>query len=239
MRVAIHQPQFLPYPGFFHKLSLVDEWVVMDDAQYDKRFTNRNRILAPSGPIWLTVPIDKAQKFSKNSEVRVNNSMPWREEHWKKISYSYRNAKGFLDYGPYFEDLYRREHDLLLELDLETTKQAIRWLDIPVKLVLESDLGVKSQGTQRLVDVCEAVGADTYVSGPGGRGYMDEPLFASRHMALEYTDYAPVPYRQRFGETFVPDLSILDLLFNAGAESRRYVISGEEARAQATSGALS
>ena len=86
MKVAIHQPQFFPYPGFFHKLGCADAFVIMDDVQYDKRFTNRNRILAPQGPMWLTVPIDKADKFSSNMTVEVNNALPWRVEHWKKIT---------------------------------------------------------------------------------------------------------------------------------------------------------
>lgn len=223
MKAAIHQPQFLPYPGFFHKLSLVDLLVVMDDVQYDKRFTNRNRILAPQGPIWLTVPINKAHKFRRNMEVEVNNALPWREEHWKKILYSYKNAKCFENYGPYFESLYKREHTLLIDLDLGTTKAIIEWLRLDVKLVKESELGVGGEGTQRLVNACKAVGADTYVSGTGGRRYMDESLFFSGGIKLEYQEYTPTPYPQRFGEGFVPDLSVVDLLFNLGPDSRKLV----------------
>jgi WbqC-like protein family len=226
MRVAVHQPQFLPYPGFFHKLSLVDTWVVMDDVQYDKRFTNRNRILAPSGPIWLTVPIDKAGKFGKNSEVLINNGLPWREEHWKKITYSYKNARWFHLYGEFFEGLYGREHTNLFDLDMETTSKIIEWLGIKVSVVRESELKVESRGTQRLIDACKAVGGDTYVSGSGGKGYMDEALFPSNGIKLEYAGYKSVSYAQRFGETFVPDLSSIDLLFNMGPESSRLVRGG-------------
>jgi hypothetical protein len=236
VRVAIHQPQFLPYPGFFNKLTLVDAWVVMDDAQYDKRFTNRNRILAPSGPIWLSVPIDKSQKFDRNRDVRVNNSVPWREEQWKKISYSYRNAKGFQLYGPYFEELYRKEHRLLMDLDLETTKQILEWLGIRVNVIFESRLGVKAEGTRRLVEICRAVGADVYVSGPGGRGYMEEKLFPSNGVKLEYQDYSPIPYGQRFVKEFVPNLSVLDLLFNMGEESREFVAPSKPTTLQAALG---
>jgi hypothetical protein len=224
-KAAIHQPQFLPYPGFFNKLSLADVWIVMDETQYDRRFTNRNRILAPSGPIWLSVPIDKSQKFERNKDVRVNNTIPWREEHWKKISYSYKNSKGFSLYGGYFEALYGRDHALLLDLDLETTRQVLRWLGIEVRVMFESELGVHSEGTKRLVDLCRAVGADTYVSGPGGRAYMDESLFSANGISLEYQEYAPVPYRQRFVNEFVPNLSIIDLLFSAGEDSRVYTAS--------------
>ena len=224
--MAIHQPQFLPYPGFFHKLSLADAWVVMDDTQYDKRYTNRNRILAPSGPVWLSVPIVKSQKFAKNRDVCVNNSIPWREEHWKKISYSYRNAKGFGLYGGYFEELYGRDHTRLLALDLETTRQVLDWLKVRVEVVLESELGVQAEGTRRLVEICKAMGADTYVSGPGGRGYMEEPLFPSNGIRLEYQKYAPVFYEQRFVKEFVPNLSVLDLLFSVGERCADYLAGG-------------
>jgi len=233
LKAAIHQPQFLPYPGFFHKLSLVDLLVVMDDVQYDKRFTNRNRILAPQGPIWLTIPINKAHKFRRNMEVEVNNELPWREEHWKKLSFSYKNAGWFESYGPYFESLYKREHRLLADLDLETTKKIIDWLGLGIKLVKESELGVEGEGTQRLINACRAVGADTYVSGPGGRGYMDESLFSAGGIKLEYQEYRPIPYRQRFGEGFVPDLSVVDLLFNVGPESRKLLAAEGSASLQA------
>ena len=184
MKVAIHQPQFLPYPGFFNKLSRADVWVVMDDTQYDKRYTNRNRIIAPSGPIWLSVPIDKSLKFARNRDVQINNGVRWREEHWKKISYSYKNSKGFPLYGLFFEALYRREHKKLLDLDLATTRQVLGWLGIEVEVVLESELGVEGTGTKRLVDLCRAVGGDTYLSGKGGRGYMVESLFSDGGVRL-------------------------------------------------------
>ncbi|HZY94998.1 MAG TPA: WbqC family protein [Candidatus Bathyarchaeia archaeon] len=227
MKVAIHQPQYLPYPGFFHKLSLVDALVVMDDVQYDKRFTNRNQILGPHGPIWLTVPIVRSQKFHKNMDVEVNNSLPWRTEHWKKMSYSYRNAGSFHEYGPYFESLYKRDHSKLVDLDLDITRKILDWLDIRIEVLLESDLKVEGEGTQRLVNACLAVGADSYVSGIGGKNYVDEGVFATNHIGLEYQEYQPKPYRQRFVEEFVPNLSVVDMLFNVGPKSRK-LIAGDD-----------
>jgi hypothetical protein len=223
MKVAIHQPQFFPYPGFFHKLSLADAFVIMDDVQYDKRFTNRNQILAPQGPTWLTVPIDKADKFMPNNMVKVNNALPWREEHWKKITYSYKNSSCFTLYREYLEGLYQREHESLFELDLETTKMVMKWLDIDIPVVKESELGVPGESTQRLANVCKAMGADTYVSGAGGRNYMDEKIFAEQGVKLEFQHYEPTPYPQRFVNEFVPNLSILDMLFNIGPEGRKLV----------------
>jgi hypothetical protein len=219
MRAAIHQPMYLPYPGFFHKLSLADVLVIMDDVQYDKRFTNRNRILVPQGPIWLTVPIEKEDKFVPNSSVKINNSIRWRDDHWKKISFSYRNAAFFDLYADRLEETFQREWDLLIDLDLELLKRSMEWLGLDLPVVRESELKVGGRATERLINTCKAVGADTYVSGRGGRDYMDVGLFEKEGITLVYQEYAPVPYRQRFSSAFVPDLSIIDMLFNLGPDA--------------------
>jgi hypothetical protein len=223
MRAAIHQPMYLPYPGFFHKLSLADVLVIMDDVQYDKRFTNRNRIMVPQGPIWLTVPIQKEDKFLANSSVRINNSVQWRDDHWRKISLSYRNAAFYDLYAERLEETFRKEWELLIDLDLELLKESMQWLGLNLPVVHESELHVIGKSTERLINVCKAVGADTYVSGSGGRNYIDPHLFEQGGIRLVYQEYAAVPYRQRFTTAFVPDLSILDMLFNVGRDAARLV----------------
>ena len=105
----------------------------------------------------------------------------------------------------------------------------MEWLGVTIPIVKESELGVKTKGTQRLVDICKAVGADTYVSGRGGREYMDEGLFHSNGIGIEHQDYAASPYPQRFTDEFVPDLSILDMLANLGPESMNVVSRSLEA----------
>jgi WbqC-like protein family len=112
---------------------------------------------------------------------------------------------------------------LLFDLNLETTKAVMKWLDIDIPVVKESQLGVAGESTLRLANVCKAMGADTYVSGAGGRNYMDEGVFAERGVKLEFQRYEPEPYPQRFVSEFVPNLSILDMLFNVGPDSRKLV----------------
>lgn len=223
---------YFPYPGFFHKLSLVDVFVIMDDVQYDKRYTNRNRVLDPHGVQWLSVPINKDQKFQLNMQIGINNSLPWRESHWKKICASYANASYFQRYRDYLENLYKKEWNLLFELDLEIVRQTLEWLDIKIPIVKESELGIQGTGTMRLINASKAVGADTYVSGRGGKNYMDEKLFEANNMRLEYQDYAPTPYPQRFSKTFIPDLSILDMLSNIGPESINHIRGTKSAEAK-------
>ena len=223
MRAAIHQPMYLPYPGFFHKLSVADTFVIMDDVQYDKRFTNRNRILVPQGSIWISVPIDKDDKFKENRLVRINNSIEWRADHLKKIRNSYVNAPFFHLYEARMNEVFNKDWEFLFELDYELIRAAADWLGIKVKMLKESDLNVVGTSTQRLVNTCKAVGADTYVSGIGGRNYMDDALFARNGLRVVYQDYHPVPYKQRFTDTFVPDLSIVDMLSNVGPEAMKLI----------------
>jgi WbqC-like protein family len=202
---------------------VADAFVIMDDVQYDRGFVNRNRILDVHGPLWLTVPINKSQKFMSNMEVEINNFLPWREEHWKKIQFSYANAKYFHLYKDRLNDLYSREWSTLFELDLATLKMTFEWLGLKVQIIRESELNVHTKGTQRLVDVCAAVGADTYVSGRGGKEYMDESLFPRNGLTLEYQAYTPVPYPQGTSSSFVPDLSIIDMLANLGPSSMQVI----------------
>jgi hypothetical protein len=218
MRVAIHQPAYLPYPGFFHKLSMADVFVIMDDVQYDKRFTNRNRILVPQGPIWISVPIVKGDKFQPNMLVEINNSIDWRTDHLKKITNSYANAPFFRLYEDYLKSVYSKDWELLFDLDFELVKATANWLGIKIPMLRESELKVTGKATERLVNTCKAVGADTYISGIGGKNYLDEASFSKNGLSVVYQNYRPFPYRQRFVTSFVPDLSIIDMLSNAGPD---------------------
>lgn len=223
LKAVVHQPQYFPYPGFFHKLSLADVFVIMDDVQYDKRFTNRNKIVATNGWMWITVPIKKEHKFLNNMDIEINNNMIWGEDHWKKIHQSYANAKYFYLYRDYLRETFNKRWDFLFDLDFETLKKTIGWLDLKIDIVRESELKVKGSSTERLVNACKAVGADTYVSGMGGKNYVDEKLFEKNNIKLAYQQYASVVYPQRLSKTFIPDLSILDLLVNVGQDAKKMI----------------
>lgn len=221
MKVVIHQPQYFPYPGFFHKLIMADALVILDNTQYDKRFTNRNKIWTPHGFTWLTVPIKKEHKFLPNKNVEINNDINWREEHWKKIFHSYSKAKYFPKYKEYFEKIYKKEWKYLCQLNVETLEKIIDFLGIKIKIIKETELNIEGTSTQRLVNCCQAIGADTYISGRGlpNKKYIDEKLFLKNNVKLIYQDYEPMTYQQIVSNHFESDLSIIDMLFNIGPES--------------------
>lgn len=228
MKAAVHQPQYFPYPGFFHKLAKADVYVIMDNVQYDRRFTNRNKIITPNGWTWLTVPIKKDHKFMPNMYVEINNELPWRELHWKKIYQSYANAKYFSLYKDYLKSLFDRKWEFLFDLDFVTIKKVIEWLGLKIEVMRESELKIQGKSTERLINACKAVGADTYISGTGGRDYIDEKLFEKHNIKFEYQKYSPIPYKQRLAKSFIPDLSIIDLLINAGPNSIELITASEK-----------
>ena len=220
MKVAIHQPNYLPYLGFFHKLSLVDTFVIMDDTQYDKKFTNRNKIKVPGNWIWLTVPINKKHKFVANKIVEINNEENWQSDHFKKINHSYSNSEFFKkNYKTFFEKIYSKKWDHLFTLNYELIIQLIDWLNIKIEVIKESELNIKGNSTERLVNISKEIGAETYVSGIGGKEYMNEKMFETNNIKIEYQNFKCPIYKQVFNSEFIPNLSIIDLLFNIGPKS--------------------
>ena len=218
MKIAIHQANYFPYPGFFHKINQADIFVIQDDVKFSKT-TNRNKIISSSGYTWINVPIKKGHKSLPIMDVKINNEIPWGKINLKKICAGYNKAKFFHLYKDYFENLYKKEWNNIFELNFETIKQVLRWLDIKVEIVIESELRVSGQPTERLVKVCKKLGADTYISGIGGKRYLDEKLFEKNKIILKYQNYSPIRYLQHLSKSFIPNLSIIDLLANVGSKS--------------------
>tara|TARA_B100000029_G_C17600526_1_gene965605 strand:+ start:3034 stop:3735 length:702 start_codon:yes stop_codon:yes gene_type:complete len=220
MKVTIHQPNYLPYPGLFHKLVLSDVFVILDNVQFQFDVTNRNKIISKDGS-WerITVPVKKNQTHKKILDVEINNELSWSENTFEKLCESYDSSNFFSQYRDYFQNLYKKKWDLLYELNLETLKKMIEFLGIKVKILRESELNVNGNSTERLVNICESLNAKTYVSGIGGKNYLNEKLFEEKNIQLEYQNYHYISYSQNNSIDFIPNLSAIDLLFNVGPES--------------------
>ena len=230
MKVTIHQANYLPYPGFFHKICQADIFVIMDDVQFQSDITNRNKIISKDkGWDRIIVPVKKNQTHKKIRDVEINNKIEWRDESYKKLCESYDTSKFFMIYKDYFEGLYNKEWKNIFELNFETIKQILHWLDIKVEIVVESKLNISGQSTQRLIEVCKKLNAETYVSGIGGKQYLNEKLFAENNINLEYQKYTPICYEQNLSKSFIQNLSIIDFLANVGPDGgkllKQYVLN--------------
>jgi hypothetical protein len=226
MIISVHQPQYIPWLGYFDKIAKSEAFVFLDTVQYKEReFQNRNKIRTPQGWIWLTVPvISKSQGRQNIFETKIDNQMPWQRKHDGSIKTSYSSARYFKEYFPFFEDVYTREWEYLKDLNIHIINFVLKELSISTPISLESALETAKTKTDRIIEICKKLKADTYLSGAGGKDYMDEALFDKEFIKLDYQHFNHPTYRQQYmkdEKDFLPYMSILDLLFNEGPESRK------------------
>jgi len=224
MTLSAHQPQYLPWLGYFHKIYSSEIFVFLDNVQYKKReYQNRNRIRTRDNSIWLTVPVlTNDNSYPNISDVRIDNSQDWRNSHWKSLYLNYSRALFFKKYSDFFEDLYKREWDKLIDLNICIIRHINTILGITTSMYLSSQLNIKAKGTERIIDICKSLQADTYLSGMGGKDYLEEDMFKADSIKLVYQDFVHPIYTQlnmKDEKDFIPNLSIVDLIFNHGPKS--------------------
>lgn len=231
MLVTGHQPNYLPYLGFFHKIAKADAFVVVDNVQFVKRgpfgWIHRNRILSDKGPVWLSVPVFTSGKFTQNiDEVRIDNSKPWRKKHLRTIEWNYRTCPYFGSCIGIFREAYSREWDSLAELNEHFIREFLKYLGIKVRIERSSALGASGKASGLIIDFCAKLGADSYLSGVHGKDYLDRAAFDKAGLRLEFQEFSHPVYPQAFGPKFSPYLSIADLIFNCGTDSLRTIMGG-------------
>lgn len=218
--VAIHQPTFLPWLGWWDKLMRADVFVLLDEVQFPKKggtWINRVKMLVGVEARWVTVPVDRAFRGTRSvREMQVDNSKPWRENVLGTIRGSYAGAAGVDEVLPVVEEALNVPCDRIAELNERAIRLFAGRLGLDTtKLVHQSDLGVSGTGTELLVELCSAVGGDTYLSGDGADGYLVPDLFRSAGLALVYQEFAPPRYPQAAPD-YVSGLSVVDALMSCG-----------------------
>ena len=227
MIVSIHQPQFLPYLGFFHKVAHSDLYVVLDDVQFLERgHQHRNEIKMQTGKQWLTVPVvqDRGQLIK---DVRIDDGSNWRRKHWAALESNYRPAPFWGELSPGLKAvLVEGGHTKLAALDVDLLRWAFGVLRLRVPIRWSSELGVEGEQTERLVNVCKAVGATLYLSGQGGRQDMELARFEAAGIGVRFQELAAPSYPQQFmRHGFIANLAVVDALFNCGGEGTRALIA--------------
>ena len=219
MIVAIHQPNYLPYLGFFDKIFNSDVFVILDDAQFSKGdFHNRNRIKNQNGAKWLTIPVKAEFKSIRdikiNQEFKFSNNS-WNDYHLLQIKENYKNSKCFNSLYPKIEKILKQDYQFLLDINLKMIYLLTEYFNINVKIVLSSILKISTNSTQRLIDITKYLAGDTYLSGTGAKSYIDINLFKENGINLIFQEFEHPYYKQQY-ENFVPNLSAIDYCFNEG-----------------------
>jgi hypothetical protein len=233
MIVTIMQPAYLPWLGFFDRIAKSEKLIMLDHVAIDRnsktKFANRNRIRTASGSIWLSVPIlTKGRSDSLQLDrIEIATDTNWPRKHLKSIELNYANAAHFdAGFGP-IADALSRPHTRLHELNRELLAVLFRMLGLERDVLFSSQLGVTGRKQELIINLCQAVGADAYISGPFGRDYLDRGAFADAGITVLFQDYHHPIYQQAHAG-FEPNMATLDLLLNVGPSSLDILTKGQE-----------
>jgi WbqC-like protein family len=221
MIVSINQPCYLPWLGYFDRIVKSDLHVVLDHVQFEKNsVTNRNKIRTAEGWQWLTVPVRTKGRFGDLAVnlIEVEDNRRWADKHWKSLEQHYRRAPYFPEHAEFFREVYTRPWRRLFELISETNRYIFGALGMAPVIRFSSEFGLQSRKEELVLDLCRAVGATHYISGPFGREYLSLPAFESAGIGVTFHDYQHPTYDQAY-PGFQPHLSVVDLLFNHGLRS--------------------
>lgn len=225
--VVIHQPDFLPYIGFFHRLTKCDLFVILDNAQFvsgtSKSWQNRDIIKTPNGKKWLTISVQRCPLGTSINEVLLSKSIPWKRNNLNQLKSGYKKAPFYEEIFPYIEELYAYDCEKLIDFNLKSIEMLMRLLNIRVETMLASTLNPQGTSNLLLVDILKKVGATTYLSGIGAKDYFDAKPFENAGINVIWQDFEHPVYPQLYGD-FTPYLSTIDLLFNCGIEQSREII---------------
>jgi len=228
-KVAAVQSNYIPWKGYFDLINMADEFILADDAKYTKRdWRNRNRIVTPNGVRWLTLPVahEHVEPFRRICETRVGDRL-WARKHWAVLAHNYRRAPYFEQYRDQFQDVYR-------ELAAE---EFLSWINFRLIVLVCEILGIKTKiswsmqfpwvpgKNERIIEICRAVGATEYISGPAAKTYIEEEKLAAAGIRLTYIDYSGYPEYRQLHVPFEHAVSIIDLIFNTGPDASRYMMS--------------
>lgn len=217
-KVAIMQPTYLPWIGYFGLMKSVDYFVLLDSVQFSKRsWQQRNKIKTSTGEQWLTVPVlSKGKREQKICDVKIDYSRGFHLSHIRALEQNYRSANFFDEYYPLVRNVLLSQPEKLVELNFGIINLIRQILDISTPIIRSSEMSAKGENASLLCNICLELGATEYVSPPGSRVYLDtSDDFEKVDIPVKYFDFQCRPYIQQYGE-FIPFLSAVDLIFNCG-----------------------
>lgn len=221
MIVGIHQPNYIPWISFFHKMLSCDLFVILDDVLCSNKEERRNVIKGSNGTISLAIPL--LNKRAQIKDIEMSNRVNWKHRHIYTLQGCYQKAEYWKNISPSFIDIYLHSGSKLADFNLALIELIREFLDIKTPMVRSSELsGVYGEKNTRIISICKSLGADTYFSGLGAKTYMNENAFYDNNIKVVYQHFNHPVYQQRWG-SFLHNLSIVDLLFNCGPYAKKYL----------------
>jgi hypothetical protein len=224
-KVAIVQSNYIPWKGYFDMIAAVDEFILYDDMQYTRRdWRNRNQIKTPQGTQWLTIPVLVKGKYHQKIRDTKIDGTEWAADHWKALAQNYRRAPHFVEIASWLEPLYFGDtYTHISHVNQNFIKAICDYLGIKTIITNSWDYSLLDGKTERLAELCLQAGGTEYISGPAAKDYVDEKIFSDLGIKLTWFDYSGYPAYQQLWGDFTHGVTILDLLFNCGKDSSRYM----------------
>ena len=227
--IAIHQPNFIPWLGYFHKIAQSDIFVLLDTVSYSKNsFINRNRIKTPQGEQWLTLPVTKPfYNSSQIKDVQLSQPVFVLPKILRTIQMNYGKTPHFKKYFTQFEAILMQPYSNMATINIDIIKWLVESFSIQTPLIKSSTLAVSTiEPTQRLIEICKKLDGKLYYSGRGGDNYQQHGKFKEENIEVILTDFKHPLYPQLWGD-FIPNLSALDYLFNVGPIAKDFFSTSE------------
>jgi hypothetical protein len=225
--VVIHQPDFAPYLGFFHRFLHADFYIALDHVQYvngsSRAWTHRDKIKTAQGEKWLTISVKKAPRETAISQIELSSDTDWRQGNLSLLEQNYRKAPCYSELMPELERLYAQPFHMLRDFNMASIEMLMDMLDVRLPWVWSSSLDPVGAKNELLVDLLQKVSATHYLSGVGARDYFQQEPFAEAGIEVIWQDFTHPVYTQQFG-SFIPYLSTLDVLFNHGVAASREIL---------------
>ncbi|MEH7124211.1 WbqC family protein [Bacillus sp. JJ1773] len=219
MRIAIMQPTYLPWIGYFNLIKSSDVFVFLDDVQFAKRsWQQRNKILLLGKEKYLTIPVKtKNVKSLTLSKIAIDDQQHWRNYHKKTLFHAYQKHPFGREILQEISEVLEGKSNLLCETNISIVKKICNKLNVSTEIVRSSDLPVTGKKSKYSLEICKYLGADTYLSAAAAKEYIEEEtLFKNSDIQVLYQNYLPKPYPQLGSSEFIPYLSIIDLIANVG-----------------------
>ena len=224
-KIAILQSNYIPWKGYFDLIAAVDEFVIYDEMQYTVNdWRNRNKIKTKNGVEWLTIPV-RVESLEQKIKDTLVFDLKWAKKHKATLQTNYGKANCFNETKDFVFDLYDRTAHLknLSEINYIFIKSICDYLGITTKITHSSAYQMGEGKTERLVALCLQTNATHYLSGPSAKDYIDKSSFDKKNIVLKWMDYSNYKEYNQLNSAFEHGVSILDLIFNEGANSRTFL----------------
>jgi len=230
MKCAIMQPTYIPWSGFYNLIYNSDVFVFLDDVQFEHQsWQTRNRVLSHGQEILLSVPVKKHSLDTLIYDVKITEDQKWRKKHTKTIKQAYGKSSCYSDIYPYYEEnIMDSSTEYLSQLNINLIKMFCKKLNIETKFILASELNCPGNRSEHVLNICNKVSANEYISPLGAKDYIEEDkVLTESNINVIYQNYNIQPYNQSGSKEFMSHMSVIDVIMSLGCDfARNYVVDG-------------